>query len=170
MFVGQSGVTINSSVFEYGQYGIYGNLTWTAGAPIYITNSTFRFNTQGINIYGKGLHLNNCSVINNTSYGIYCNAMSFTSEFIDCFINDHNYGLYYQGSASADVDIENTYVQSNNVDGIVGSGAFDLNMECVFINDNVKGINVSNGTFVKPYTCDFRQHSFYIWIMELLYF
>jgi hypothetical protein len=154
LFSGQSNVTINGSVFEYGQYGIYGNLTWTNGAPLYITNSTFRYNTQGINIYGKGLHLNNCSVINNTSYGVYCDAMSMTSEFIDCNINYNNYGIYYQGSATAHIDIENTYLQSNTVDGVKTNGGFDLNMECAFVNDNNIGVNVANGTIVKPYTCD----------------
>lgn len=158
LFNGQSYVTINNSIFEYGYYGIYGNLTWTDGAALFITNSTFRYNTQGINIYGKGLNLTNCNVVNNTNYGIYCNGMSFTSDFTDCTISNNGNGIYYFGSNGAHINMEDTYIQSNNVDGLITSGAFDVNMLCVDINANRYGIRTSNGTFIKPYTCDFSNN------------
>lgn len=158
LFIGQSNVTINNSIFEYGYYGIYGNLTWTDGAALFITNSTFRYNTQGINIYGKGLNLTNCNVVNNTNYGIYCNGMSFTSDFTDCTISNNGNGIYYFGSNGAHINMEDTYIQSNNVDGLITSGAFDVNMLCVDINANRYGIRTSNGTFIKPYTCDFSNN------------
>lgn len=154
LFIGQSNVTINNSIFEYGCYGLYGNLTWADGAALFITNSTFRRNTQGINIYGKGLNLTNCNVVNNTNYGIYCDGMSFVSDFTDCNISNNGSGIYYLGSNGAHINMEDVFIQSNNTDGVITNGAFDVNMECVDINGNRYGVRTSNGTMIKPYACD----------------
>lgn len=155
LFSGQSNVTINNSVFEYGQYGIHGNLTWTNGAPLYITNSTFRYNTQGINIYGKGLHLDNCVIIDNTTYGVYCNGMSFSSAFENCYFVSNNDGLCYNGTTSSDVNIDDTYFVFNYNDAIKTSGGFNCNLNCSYIMENSRyGVYSTNGTRINPFKCD----------------
>lgn len=155
LFIGQSNVTISNCIFEYGLYGIYGNLTWTDGAPLYINNSIFRNNTKGMHIIGKGIHLINCTVLDNSTYGIYCTGMSFPSAFESCYFISNNDGLYYNGSTSSNIDIEDTYFAFNYNDGIRASGGFNLNLECSFVIDNVRyGIYATNGTKIYPFKCD----------------
>jgi len=164
LFIGQSNVTINNSIFEYGCYGLYGNLTWADGAALFITNSTFRRNTQGINIYGKGLNLTNCNVVNNTNYGIYCDGMSFVSDFTDCNISNNGSGIYYLGSNGAHINTYNTYIQSNTTNGLRTNGAFNVNMVCNFINGNRYGVRTANGTNIKPHMCDLSNNFITIYL------
>ncbi|MDA3911388.1 MAG: hypothetical protein PF448_08540, partial [Bacteroidales bacterium] len=66
-FWGQPNITINDCVFEYGQFGLYNYTYW--GAPLTVTNSTFRNNQTGLYMYDKGLTLTNCEFNNNTQVG-----------------------------------------------------------------------------------------------------
>jgi len=74
--------------------------------------------------------------------------MSLTSSILDCDFTLNAYGMYYQGSSSADLDVSMCDIVSNTYDGIKTSGAFDLNLTCNNINANNNGVYTQNGTLV----------------------
>ena len=143
-FFGQANVTVDNSIFEYGEYGICGTLTYNNNS-LTVSNSTFRYNKTGIWIYDKGLHLNGCTISNNSEYGIYCNAMSWTSSFSNCTCAYNVNGNYYMGSSSAGVSANYCEFKNSNI-GFAFSGTFDVDMECVTANANQNGIYTQNGT------------------------
>lgn len=150
-FYGQANVAIDNCIFEYGRYGIYGTLTYFNNSMT-VTNSTFRYNKKGMQIYDKGLHLNGCTISNNSEYGIYCNAMSWTSSFSNCTCAYNVNGNYYMGSSSAGVSANYCEFKNSNI-GFAFSGTFDVNMECVTANANQNGIYTQNGTRIIPSLC-----------------
>ena len=146
-FYGQSNAVVQNSIFENGLYGLKGELN-NFGAKLYIDNCEFRNNSYGLYLYNKGVDASNSSFHDNSLYGTYCTNMSFTSSFLSCDFTDNGYGIYYQGSSSADLDIESCDISSNTNDGIKTSGALDINLACNNINENNNGVYTSNGTLV----------------------
>lgn len=81
--------------------------------------------------------------------------MSFNSEFDNCYFISNNDGLYYNGSTSSDVDIDDTYFALNYNDGIRTSGGFNCNLNCSYVIDNSRyGVFATNGTKINPFKCD----------------
>lgn len=150
-FYGQANVTIDNCTFEYGRYGIYGILTYFNNSMT-VTNSTFRYNKKGMQIYDKGLHLSGCTFLNNSEHGVYCDAMSQISSFGDCIFSNNSTGNYYMGNSTTGVSIDDCSF-TNSTNGFAFSGSFDANMECVVASSNQNGIYVQNGTRIIPSIC-----------------
>lgn len=150
-FFGQSNVTVINSIFEYGAFGISGILTYNNN-ELSVSNCTFRYNKKGIQIYDKGLHLLECSFLNNSEYGVYCEAMSRTSSFELCTFTTNGNGNYYMGSSVAGVSIEGSSFMNSSI-GFAFSGSFDVNMNCSEITSNINGIYTQNGTRINPIKC-----------------
>jgi len=145
---GQANVIINNCVFDYGYWGLYGNLTYASGAPLTILNSEFNNNKIGLYIYNKGLTLTNCTFDENTQVGLHADNMSFVSDFSTCYFLNNDEGINYQGSASADLNI-NTCEILHSSNGIVTEGGFDLNLNCTYIKySRGNGIYTGLGTHV----------------------
>lgn len=145
-FYGQNNITVSNSTFEYGYYGINAIMSYTAGAPMTFNNCTFQNNYYGIKAYSKGIDLIDCIVKDNTSYGLYCTAMSFPSEILISSINYNQSGMYYQGSSSSDIDVSYSNFVGNSSNGIYTSGNFDLDMSCSHIGNNTYGVYTRYGT------------------------
>jgi hypothetical protein len=150
-FYGQANVTIDNCTFEYGRYGIYGILTYFNNSMT-VTNSTFRYNKKGMQIYDKGLHLSGCTFLNNSEHGVYCDAMKWTSSFDDCVFSNNGTGNYYMGNSTANVAIDDCSF-SNSTNGFAFSGSFDVDIECSSATDNMNGIYTQNGTRIIPSMC-----------------
>lgn len=150
-FYGQANVTIDNCIFEYGSYGIGGTLTYFNNSMT-VTNSTFRYNKKGMQIYDKGLHLSGCTFLNNSEHGVYCDAMNWSSSFDDCVFSNNGTGNYYMGNSTAGVTIDDCSF-TNSTNGFAFSGSFDVNMECVVASGNQNGIYVQNGTRIIPSMC-----------------
>ncbi|MBP7076230.1 MAG: S8 family serine peptidase [Bacteroidales bacterium] len=147
-FYGQENTVVNNCIFEYSSYGITGDLS-VYGSPLEVSNSEFRYNTNGIHIYGRGIHASFCNFNHCNSNGAYCYGMSLPSEFLNCEFhhNGHN-GFTFYGSSAADLDVEACDIYSNIYDGIITSGAFDLRLSCNNIYANRYGVYTQNGTYV----------------------
>ena len=150
-FYGQANVTIDNCTFEYGRYGIYGILTYFNNSMT-VTNSTFRYNKKGMQIYDKGLHLSGCTFLNNSEHGVYCDAMKWTSSFDDCVFSNNGTGNYYMGNSTAGVTIDDCSF-TNSTNGFAFSGSFDVDIECSSATGNMNGIYTQNGTRIIPSKC-----------------
>nr|MDA3911962.1 right-handed parallel beta-helix repeat-containing protein [Bacteroidales bacterium] len=146
VFWGQPNITINDCVFEYGQYGLYNYTYW--GAPLTVTNSTFRDNQTGLYMYDKGLTLTNCTFDDNTQVGLHADNMSFVSGLSNCKFNNNNEGINYQGSSNADLSLSTCEILDSDNDGIVTEGYFDLDLNCTWVRNNQDGISTNLGTTV----------------------
>jgi len=142
-FYNTSNATIENSIFEYGIYGLQGH-----SSNLDVNSSEFRYNTYGLHLTNLGVDISSGNFHHNTSYGLYCSGMSLTSSILDCDFTLNAYGMYYQGSSSADLDVSMCDIVSNTYDGIKTSGAFDLNLTCNNINANNNGVYTQNGTLV----------------------
>ncbi len=143
VFYGQDDVTIQDCTFKNGKYGLDAHNTY-GGASITISGSDFINNQTGLKVYDKGVHLNNCNFYDNTNKAINCVAMSFTSDIINCDIEDNNMGIQYYGSSSSNLNLRTSTILGNGVSGvgIQTFGSFSLNM------DNLACNRVSN------YSCE----------------
>ena len=150
-FYGQANVIVDNCIFEYGKYGIYGILTYFNN-DMTISNSTFRYNKKGMQIYDKGLHLSGCTFLNNSEHGGYCDAMNWSTSFDDCVFSNNGTGNYYMGNSTAGVTIDDCSF-TNSTNGFAFSGSFDVNMECVAASGNQNGIYTQNGTRIIPSMC-----------------
>lgn len=117
-----------------------------------VTNSTFRYNKRGMQIYDKGLHLSGCTFLNNSEHGVYCDAMKWTSSFDDCVFSNNGTGNYYMGNSTAGVTIDDCSF-TNSTNGFAFSGSFDVDIECSSATGNMNGIYTQNGTRIIPSKC-----------------
>jgi hypothetical protein len=144
---GQQDVEITDCVFEYGYYGLYGNLTYNSGAPLSVSNCDFFHNREGITVYNKGLHLNQCNFEQNTQRSIHCDNMSMESDFYQCQIDDGYYGIVYKGSSAANLEMYDCDI-SNTTYGLVSVGGMEIDLECNRIFNNSTGIKTISGTYI----------------------
>ena len=144
-FYGQSNVTINDCIFEYGREGLKGVLNY-GGNALSISNSTFRYNTTGIEIDRKGLNLEYCFIYDNNLYGIICQNMEFSSTFNYCYINDnYDIGIVWTGNSTANLSVNSSLIDNHNSAGIFADGQFSLDLNCTHVNNNFYGIFMLNG-------------------------
>jgi hypothetical protein len=75
--------------------------------------------------------------------------MSMLSDFTDCSVVSNNYGVVYQGSSNADLNIDNSDISYNTQTGVKVNGAFDLDLTCNTINNNQYGVYTQNGSYLR---------------------
>lgn len=144
---GQSNVTINGCVFEFGRYGIYSYMTY-GGSPLNVIGSIFRHNNYGIRAYDKGLNLIACNFFNN-DFGVFCGQMAFPSEFIEGLVgggvsNRNTTGIRWSGYSTPVLTLNNPYVNTNRTGVDVQS--CPLKVKCGSISYNeVEGILLKAG-------------------------
>ncbi|MCK4662160.1 MAG: right-handed parallel beta-helix repeat-containing protein [Bacteroidales bacterium] len=136
-------ITVKNSIFEYGYYGIY--TSRAASAPLLnVNNTTFKYCRYGLRVYNSGININNCTFMYNTYSGLYCRSMDKQSYINNNIVRYQNgtrdYGIYYEGSSSASVNLYGNNI-SNNYYGIIVSGPFNAVFKCNTIaNNSDKGI------------------------------
>ncbi|MEA3448636.1 MAG: right-handed parallel beta-helix repeat-containing protein, partial [Bacteroidota bacterium] len=145
-FWGQQNITIEDCTFEYGKYGLNANNTY-GGSALTVSGSDFIENQTGLYVYNKGVHLSYCEFTNNNT-ALNCEAMSFGSDLYVTNMFNNDYGAFYHGSSSADLNIDICEIQNNTYDGIRSSGNFDMELYCTYINNNRYGIYTTSGTDV----------------------
>lgn len=136
---GQSYVTINTSSFENGTYGVYGWLTYN-GAPQTFNYCSFVNNDIGLFSHDKGITLNYCSFYKNSQYGWYGEAMSFNSFANSCafggsIANANATALYFQGAYNISLKVDNPAI-SYNTNGIIVSGTTAY-VRCGYVTNHI---------------------------------
>lgn len=180
---GQSNVTINNCVFEYGLYGIYSYMTY-GGSPLNIVSSIFRHNTYGIRAYDKGLGLYSCNFYSN-DFGVFAEHMSFSSTFIEGHVgggitNKNTTGIWWLGYSTPTLTLDNPYINSNRTGVDVQSSV--LNVKCgsisyntqegiliraranLFMNDQVAVPNAASVTVFNNLYSIKADNAWYIWL------
>ena len=136
-------IIVKNSIFEYGLYGLY-----TARSPsaplLNVNNTTFEYCRFGLQAYNSGVNINNCTFMYNTSKGLYCSSMdkqSYINNNTVRYQNGRNdYGIYYEGSGSASVNLYGNTI-SNNYYGIFVRGSFNAVFKCnTIINNSYRGV------------------------------
>lgn len=173
-YYGTSNISIDNCTFEYGRYGFYANLSTSSG-PSYleITNSNFSNNYYGLRVYNKGISLSGCDFHNNTYYAIKCDNMSYGSLIDECTIINSSSGLYrngvfFIGSASADLEISYAEIKYADLTGIFTSGGFELDLNCSDIQHCDYGVKAYSGNYVIPYANDIINNTKSIYLYNAL--
>ena len=81
---GQPNAIIKNSIFQYGSYGIYAYLTY-GGSSLSMRGCNFKYCDKGLFVHDKGVTLSTCGFAGNTTntgYGLYAEAMAFSSMSI----------------------------------------------------------------------------------------
>lgn len=144
---GQSNVTINGCVFEFGRYGIFSYMTY-GGSPLNVIGSIFRHNNYGIRAYDKGLNLVACNFFNN-DFGVFGGQMAYPSEFIEGMVgggvsNRNTTGIRWYGYSTPVLTLNNPYVNTNRTGVDVQS--CPLKVKCGSISYNeAEGILIKAG-------------------------
>jgi hypothetical protein len=144
---GQPNVTVQSSTFENGNYGLYDWLTYNGAAHTF-SFCTFHNNNIGLFTHDKGITLNTCSFIKNSQYGWYAEAMSFhsyvnSSTFGGSTTSANGTGLYFQGAYNISLKVDNPSI-SYNTNGAIIDGTVAY-IRCGFVKNNTgNGIEVKN--------------------------
>ncbi len=138
---GQPNTTINNCIFEYGQYGIYANLTY-GGSPLNIFYSIFRNCNQGLYAQDKGIGLDNCFFFSNNS-AITGSQMSFPSICNGCTVDYNTFGLSWQGYSSANFTLDNPHLNHNSIGARIQSAPLYTN--CGTVSFNNTGFDIRIG-------------------------
>ncbi len=138
---GQKHVNIDNCVFEYGTNGIFGLLQPGGIAPT-ISNSIFRNCSQAIEVYAKGIFINNCFFYNN-SWSIAGAFMDFPSTY-DGGNDDYNtYGLSWHSYSSASFTLNNPHINHNVIGARID--ASPLSVICGTVSFNNSGFVIRKG-------------------------
>ena len=118
---GQPNITIQGTIFENGNYGIYAFQTY-GGSPLTVQGCTFRNCSIGLKTYDNGATVTSSRFYNNT-YGWFAERMTRAcsanaSVFGGSEANMNETGIYYQGSSSAPLSISGSTVNYNYFDGV----------------------------------------------------
>ncbi|MGD9492353.1 MAG: T9SS type A sorting domain-containing protein [Bacteroidales bacterium] len=132
---GQSGVSITSSTFKYGKYGIYAILTY-GGYGLTINSSFFESNDYGLVTVDKYANLVECSFDYN-SFGWQAIGMTQSSTASICYFQYNLQGIKYEFSATSGLLLNTTRVKYNEFLGMecYGPGTLTLNCSNVSFND-----------------------------------
>ncbi len=146
---GQPNVTIESCIFQYGQYGVFAFLTY-GGVPLNLTTCSFFKNDIGFWANDKGFNLYQCYFWNNGE-GVHAQYMSFGSlilggTFGSPFVGNSS-GIDFRGYSSSSLFLDDPYIQANEY-GVTAEGIM-LKAKCGFVGMNTTGFNMlTNSTLI----------------------
>jgi len=131
---GQNGVSITSSSFKYGKYGIYALLS-SGNYGLTISYSFFDYNDYGLVTVGKYANLTECS-FNYNSFGWQAIGMTQSSTASICYFQYNLQGIKYEFSSTSGLLLNTTRVKYNEFLGVECSGLGTLTLYCSNVSFN----------------------------------
>lgn len=141
---GQNNISLNVSVFEYGNYGIYDQMV-NGGNVLNLNSCNFLNNTYGLYTINNKATLNYCA-FNTNLYGWYATGMSQTSTVDNSTYINNDLGIKYFTSGTGGLKVSTSSITGNSLTtaGIEINGTGVLTVNCSTISNNELGILLQN--------------------------